>query len=401
MQPHPVKHPKILFVARVPSTAAAFILPFAKKLRERGNEVEFAFGPGAMLREVEESGFRFHLLSLDKMSRSFGNVRVVRQLRAIIKEGRFDLVHTYSPVIGLYGRVAAHLAKAPVVVHSVIGSLLATGVPLSHRLLYVTSEMLTSWMVDLFITLNEADTKALIRYRLASAEKVVTLNYEYGVNLRRFNPACVDQKGLASKRAELGLTVGIPVIGFIGRMIGAKGILDLYEAFRMLREKGIRAKLLFLGDVLSTDKDIESAKRVRDLAQHSGFANDVVFPGLQMDVPFYISLMDVVVHPTHHEGFPRIPVEAGAMEKPSVCTAVSGADMAVDEGETGFIVPIKDPSSLAHAIERLITNPTLLQKMGKKARERVVELFDEEKIVDQQIRIYEDLFRRMEKNLII
>jgi len=104
--------------------------------------------------------------------------------------------------------------------------------------------------------------------------------------------------------------------------------------------------------------------------------------------------MDVVVLPSHYEGFPRIPVEAGAMRKPSVCTAVAGVKEAIDEGETGFIVPIKDPKRLAEGIHKIITNPALSRTMGDKARKRVVELFDQNKIVDQQVRIYQEFFMK-------
>ena len=65
---------KILYVTRVPTTATHFIFPLAKKLRERGNIVEFAFGPGLGLKDVVESSFPFTMLSMDKMSRSFENI---------------------------------------------------------------------------------------------------------------------------------------------------------------------------------------------------------------------------------------------------------------------------------------------------------------------------------------
>ena len=106
------------------------------------------------------------------------NFRVLNQLSNVIRAGRFEVVHTYSPVIGVYGRLAAYKAGRPLVIHSVIGSLLAQGVPYSHRLLFIASELATSHMVDLFITLNDADARAMVKYRLASAEKVVSLKYE-------------------------------------------------------------------------------------------------------------------------------------------------------------------------------------------------------------------------------
>jgi glycosyltransferase involved in cell wall biosynthesis len=387
---------RILYVTRVPTTIF-FIYPLAKRLRERGNVVEFVFGPGSRLDEIEASGFSFSMLSMNKKSRSFKNIHVINQLSRIIKDGHYDVVHTLTPVIGIYGRLAAYMAKTPVVIHSVLGSLLASGVPLSHRLMYFTSEMATSRLVDLFITLNDKDAKDMIKYRFASKDKIATLKYEYGIDLNIFNPEIIDRNQLEEARRKYQLHDGIPVIGFIGRMIGDKGILDLFEAYKKIRASGQRIKLLYLGDTFSTDNDKKSWELLKDLVSESGYENDVTFLGRHPEAPFYISLMDVVVHPSHHEGFPRVPVEAGAMRKPSVCTAVSGAEVAIEEGKTGFIVPIKNPDRLAEAIQKLITDPVLARKMGNAGRKRAVELFDEDKIVDQQIQIYEEFFKKNKK----
>ena len=75
-----------------------------------------------------------------------------------------DVVHTYSPVMGIYGRIAGWKAGTPVVIHSVIGSMLVPGVPLTHRLLFFTSELFTSRLIDLFITLNDEDARAMVKY---------------------------------------------------------------------------------------------------------------------------------------------------------------------------------------------------------------------------------------------
>ncbi len=85
------------------------------------------------------------------------------------------------------------------------------------------------------------------------------------------------------------------------------------------------------------------------------------------------------------------------MGKPSVTTATRGADVAIEQGETGFIVPIKNPRLLAEAIERIITDNALAREMGKRAHRRITDLFDENKIVGQQVHIYEELFKKREK----
>lgn len=390
---------KFLFVTRIPGTAVFFIFPLAKRLREMGNLVEFAFGPGIGLKEVQDSGFPFTLLSMESKSSSLQNTRVVGELRKVIKRGQFDVVHTYTPVVGIYGRIAAWRANVPVVVHSVLGSLVASGVPLMHRLMYVASELTTSQMVDLFITLNDADRQAMVKYRLASANKVVSLKYEYGVDLREFNPDLIDKTQLEELRKKYRIETGTSVIGFVGRMIGAKGILDLFEAYQIIHTSGFRAKLLYVGEVLTSDKDNKSFEQLKKSVIQAHLEDNVIFAGYQKDVPTFMSMMDVVVLPSYHEGFPRIPVEAGAMRKPSICTAVSGAEVAIKEGETGFIVPIKDPKHLAEAIHKILSSPALACEMGRKARERIEDHFDENKIVDQQVRIYQDFFRKKKLNL--
>lgn len=381
---------KILFLTRVPMTAMRFIFPFAQRLRERGNIVEFAFGPGEGLKEVEQSGFTFFSLSMDNRSTSIQNVLVFRQLVNLIIKGKYDIVHTYTPIMALYGRLAAFFSRTPIVIHSVIGSLRGHGVPVLHKIFYFAKELITSRIVDFFITLNDADAKAIAKFRFAPKENVTVLKYEYGVDLDKFNPGKVDTMHLNKIRKEHHLVDGVPVIGFVGRMIGAKGILDLFKAYQQLRENGIRAKLIFLGDVLPSVKDRRSYDVLKKHVKESGFEEDVIFFGWQEDTPLYLTLMDVVVLPSHYEGFPRIPVEAGAMKIPSVCTATSGAEVAIEEGKTGFIVPIKDPPRLAEAIKKIITNPALAKEMGEAARRHAEEFFDQNKIVDQQINIYEE-----------
>jgi glycosyltransferase involved in cell wall biosynthesis len=385
---------RILYLTRVPMTAMRFIFPFARRLQERGNIVEFAFGPGEGLKEVEESGFTFTMLSMNEKSSSIKNYRVINQLKKVIIHGKYDIVHTYTPVMGLYGRIAAFRAKTPIVIHSVLGSLMAPGVPLVQRIFYFVSELITSRMVDLFITLTDADAHTIVKYRFASKENVGLLKYEYGVDLNKFNPDNIDRIHLEDVRKEHHIQDGVPVIGFVGRMIGAKGILDLFQAYEQIRAKGIRAKLIFLGDVLPSVSDRKSYTLLKNHVKESGFEDDVIFLGWHEDIPFYLSLMDVVVLPSHYEGFPRIPVEAGAMKKPSICTAVSGAKVAVEEGTTGFIVPIKNPERLAEAIQKIITNPNLARKMGNAARQRAVDLFDQNKTVDQQVQIYQKFFKK-------
>ena len=380
---------KILFVTRVPITAVRFILPLADMLRGRGDEVEFAFGPGEGLQRMLASGYACNSLNLKMNSLSVLNVAAIRELYRVIKRGRYDVVHTYSPTVGLYGRIAAQCAGVPYVVHSVIGSMAVSGVPFIHRAIYFVTELLTSRLVDRFVTLNEDDTRTLTRWKMTSPDRITTLQYEYGVDLRRFSPGALNQEEIRAIRDQYRLDPGVPTIGFVGRLIEAKGVLELLEAFKLLRSRGSKAKLLFVGSVLSTDKDKETIHRLRRRVKEDDLEDDVVFFGSRENVPLFLSLMDVVVLPSYNEGFPRIPIEAGAMGKPSICTAVAGAHRAIVDGETGFIVPLYDVERLASAIGALVNDQGLLQRMGAAALERTTRLFDQEKILEQQMTVYD------------
>ena len=298
---------RILYITRVPLTAARFVLPLARKLSERGNHVEFAYGPGEGMDEMLSSVFPVTLLPMEEKSLALRNLRAIAVLYRLIKRSKFDVVHTYSPVAGVIGRVAAHLAGTPVIIHTVIGSLMVRGVPLLHRILYLISEWILGRWAVLFIALNDTSAHDLVRYHLAPAHKVVSLRYEFGVDLSEFDPARIDKREVEALRDRFGLAPGIPVIGFVGRLIGTKGILDLFDAYIILRQHGYRAKLLYVGDVLTTDKDQHSISELRRRVAEAGLQDDVVLVGFQKDVPLYLAVMDVVVLPSHREGFPRIP----------------------------------------------------------------------------------------------
>lgn len=376
----------ILWVTTVPATAG-FVLPLATRLGERGNCIELACGPGEHL-DTLLSHFPVSLVSLRRNPLALANLKAITQLYRLIKQGHFDIVHTYTPVGGVIGRIAARIAGVPIIIHSVLGSFLVDEVPAWQSFLYLSSERLLGRWTDLFITLNDADSRDLVTHHIASEAKVASLRYEFGVDLTKLDPDRLDKSKIAALRHELGLATGVPVLGFIGRLVRDKGILDLFEAFTIVRHLGYAVQLLFVGDVLASDRDQESLGELRRRIAERGLQNCVIFTGYRQDIPELIAIMDVVILPSHREGFPRIPVEAAAMGKPAITTTTRGHEVAVIDGVTGLVVPIADPMRLAQAIETLVRDPALARLMGRAGFERARELFDEQRIVDTQIALY-------------
>ena len=102
---------------------------------------------------------------------------------------------------------------------------------------------------------------------------------------------------------------------------------------------------------------------------------------------------DIVVLPSYREGTPRILIEAAAMEKPIVATDIAGCQGLVVDGENGFLVPVKSVEPLVDAIERLVLDPGLRSRFGKRGRQIVLAEFDERIVLDKAFSVYEELYK--------
>ena len=147
------------------------------------------------------------------------------------------------------------------------------------------------------------------------------------------------------------------------------------EAANILKSKGIEAKYLVIGVSLKGKK---TAVSLKSLLREYGVEENVMYLGYRDDIAELLSLMDIVVLPSYgREGIPRILMESAALGKPVVASRVRGNVEAVEDGETGLLVPVRDASALAEAILGLLRDPERAAEMGRQARQRALTHFDE------------------------
>lgn len=169
---------------------------------------------------------------------------------------------------------------------------------------------------------------------------------------------------------------------FIARLIREKGIPELVEASKILRSKGYDFEVQLLGWVDPNPGGI-SQEEVNVLHE-SGIVN---YLGTTEDVRPFIEASDVFVLPSYYnEGLPRTIQEAMAMKKPIITTDHPGCKETVVQGQNGFLIPIKDASALAEAMEYFIINPSLALEMGQKSHEIAKEKFDVNKINERLLK---------------
>jgi glycosyltransferase involved in cell wall biosynthesis len=198
-----------------------------------------------------------------------------------------------------------------------------------------------------------------------------------GVDTRRFTPPSPEDRDRS--RAAVGAGPDDVVLGFVGRLREDKGLRELMAAWQELREIP-RAKLVVVGDL--EDAPSAAAAEVAESGLHiTGFVQD--------SAPWYAAL-DVLVLPTYREGFPNVVLEAAACGLPAVTTNATGARDSVVDGVTGLVVPVGDARALASALRRLVDDGGLRQQLGRAARERVVDHFDQQTVWSAYRQIWTD-----------
>jgi glycosyltransferase involved in cell wall biosynthesis len=201
-----------------------------------------------------------------------------------------------------------------------------------------------------------------------------------GVDLRRFNPAEVARE---QTRQVLGLRPG-PVIGFVGRFTPQKDPLTFLRVVAALRPElpGLRA--LMVGDgPLRSEIEAEAARQ--------GLEAVCCFTGPRRDIPEILGAIDLFLLSSVSEGFPFVVLEAMAMERPVVATAVNGVPELIEDGVSGLLVPRGDVAALTGAALELLRAPERARALGRAARQRVAERFTVARMVERTQALYLEL----------
>lgn len=278
--------------------------------------------------------------------------------------------------------LAAKAAKVPFV-YNVQG----IGTRTNRFLVDALAEMY-DWTIERFISQNARKlillSKGLIsRTRKLGVpdEKVVVV--PSGVDCARFDSTHREVKEKTELlRSRLRIKPDDYVVGYVGRLVPAKGLMHLLKAAEKISKVHPNIVLLIVG---------EGADKAKLQAEAEASRVKAHFVGYQTDTPPYYSLMDVFVLPSFFEGLPGVVLEAMAMQKPVIATNVGGTADLVSNGENGFLVSPRNSEEIAFGLEKLVSQPDLASKMGKTGRQIVEKDFQWDRIVDRVEMIYKEV----------
>jgi glycosyltransferase involved in cell wall biosynthesis len=358
----------------------------AAYLQARGYDVHAISSPGRRAYEYEASEpVTVHRVAMTRAITPLADLVALVKLILKLRSLRPAIVQAGTPKGGLLGIVAAWLVGVPVRIYHVRGLPLTTAAGLRRRLLRLT-ERIACGCATRVLCVSRSMREVIIAEGICHPDRVEVLleGSSNGVDIQRFDAARTAGWRPAA-RQRLGIPEDAVVIGFVGRLVREKGIVELVEAWRRLREANHAARLLLIGPFEDEDpltphvqQTLESDPRVH-------------LTGFEWDTPLLYAAMDVLCLPSHREGFPNVLLEAAAMQLPVVASDVPGVVDAVRDGETGTLVRVRDAAALAAALSLYATDPALRTRHGARGRAWVLKSFAQERLWADLDRYYRSL----------
>lgn len=287
---------------------------------------------------------------------------------------RPDIVHLVGLKLILYGSIASMFFPRMVVVNAVsgLGTLFTTGGSTSRALLrrfvlFVLGHLIRrkhSWVI-----VQNRDDEAMFSGVAPSGQTVWIPGV--GVDINAFRPTSEPE--------------GPVVAALVGRMLAEKGVREAVEAARILRERGLDLVVRLIG---SPDPENPSSISVQTLRQ---WVDDglVEWAGHQSDIPGVWRDAHIALLPSYREGFPKALIEGMACGRSAVTSDAIGCREVIEDGVSGFIVPLYDAEVMADRLEQLGRDADLRERMGQAARRRVETLYADTEIAEQTLAVYD------------
>src|SRR3989475_5351013 len=299
----------------------------------------------------------------------------------LVRRERPAIVHTHTSKAGVVGRLAAWLARVPVVIHTPHGHIFYGYYGGFASAIIRLLERLLAKITDRIVTLTDRGAEEHVQYKIAGPGKFVTIHS--GIDLAYFRSVRVDP---AVKRKELGLPPEGVIVGTVGRLVPIKGLEWLLKAAPRVLAEFPQACFVIIGDGPMIGE-------LRQLTSKLGIGLQVVFLGAREDVPECLAALDLFVLPSLNEGMGRVLLEAMAVGCPVVATRVGGIPDIVADGTTGLLVPPRDERALAEAILTFLRDRSRRAADGEAARRRIDGRLAVEKMAASAARLYDEVWR--------
>lgn len=348
-------HKTVLLVATVQSHILQFHIPLMKLLKESGWEIHVAARnnlqekPGLKMIYAD----RVYDVPFQRSPFQPKNVKAYQQLKTILADTHYDVIHCNTPVGGMLARGAAreYRKKGTRVIYTAHGFHFYIGAPIPNWLLYYPLERFMAHYTDTLITITDED------YRRASKTFPCKVVRMHGVGADETRFKIIDDETKKTIRQDLGYG-NEPIIMNIGELLPNKNQKMAIAAMPEIIKEYPTAKLLIAGNG-------NEEENLRNQIDTLGLQDHISLLGYTREVNRYTEICDVLVTCSYREGMPLNVMEAMLCGKPVVATHNRGHNELVAEGETGYLVIPDDVNNFAKAVCKVLKRPSFYSKAAR------------------------------------
>lgn len=380
---------KALLVTTVSGFIPQFEMNNVRILQQMGYEVHYASNYhmpsyGKDNRRLDGTGIVRHQIDFVRSPYSLKNRDVYMQLRRLMEQEGFQLVHCHTPMGGVMARLAAHASGTGPVIYTAHGFHFFKGAPLVNWLFYYPMEKWLSWYTDQLICINQEDYERVKKFHARDVDYVPGV----GIDIEKMD--CAATTDVDVKKEELGLPLDRKLILSAGELIKRKNHESVIRAVAKMADRSVLYVICGHGELDEYLKRLVKELGVEDL---------VKFLDYRPDILEIYRIADLFIFPSYQEGLPMALLEAMASGLPVVCSDIRGSrDLMMDkrsDKHTGWslcsggamVERADDVNAYAGAIVRLLSEPARMEAGGRRNREEA-ELFSLERVESQMRQIY-------------
>jgi len=381
--------PKLVRITTVPVSMMVLLKGQLKFMKQNGFDVTMISNEGPEIEQLTAQENCPHIaITLTRKITPFTDLISLIKLTLLLRKIKPDIVHTHTPKAGLIGMWAAKLAGVTIRLHTIAGLPWVESRGMIRRLL-IAVEKLTAFAATNVFPNSFVQRDFLLQNEIAKNKmKVIGNGSSNGIDTDYFSTNLGIENQAKAIRIQERIHEEACVWIFVGRIVRDKGITELIDAFLEIQIQFPEDRLLLLGDQ-EPHLDPLDEKYVQLLTSHHA----IISCGFQKDIRPYLAASQVLVFPSYREGFPNVPMQAGAMGCALILSDINGCNEIVNHGKDGWLVSVKNVSALTAAMMEARNNPIKTRLFAETIKEKIVTGYAQSYLWNCMLQEYQQLLK--------